>query len=72
MHDIHSGCYQISGAWEYDVYNREHTGSNLHIHLGYLYYTGVGLTDIIKGNGPYVQVSSWQASQGNETQEACE
>lgn len=70
MHDIHSCCYQISRAWEYDVYNREHTGSNLCIHLGYLYYIRVGLTYFIQGNGPYARVSRWQASRGNETQEA--
>lgn len=70
MHDIHCCCYQISSAWEYDVYNMEHTGSNLCIHLGYLYYTRVGLTYFIQGNGPYAQVSRWQASRGNETQEA--
>ena len=72
MHDIQPGCYQTSSAWEYDVYNREHTGSNLRIHLGYLYYIGVGLTYFIKGNGPYVQVSRWQASLGKETQKAYE
>lgn len=72
MRDRSSGCYQISRAWADDVYNREHTGSNLRIHPGCFCCSGAGLTCSIKGSGPYVQVSRWQASRGKATPNAYE
>lgn len=42
------------------IANREETAPKTLILLGH-YYTGTELTYFIKGNGPYVQASSWQA-----------